>query len=725
MNKNRFALPSDFTNSKIAESDDGSDIDITAMLRTLWRGKFWIVFCALLGLAAGLYQTRYHTSPLYLANATLALEVAQERLVNFESVTGGFGGDDAAITTEIEVIRSRGMLTKLADELNLIDHPHFNAALRLDDPKTPIEAFRAGVEEWLVDRAWMTPPETFLPPSDARLRESIVTSLFGMIDVVQKEWSYVLVVSASSPDPVLSASLANTLSRLYIEDRLEVKFEKSRDATAWLSGRVADLQLDVEKSANALKTFLASADLVDEETLATLNLRLKDQRERLGEALALQLAAETRGQQLLNAQDGTFSDKATAAKDSALDGLLSRALSGEETAGRLFNVRYAQLIARNNELMLRNRDQASVLERSVKRQEAEIEQQSSELVRVEQLRREAEANRLIYEYFLTRLKETAVQEGLQQADARIISPAITPGGSFNPNGNRAELLGLVLGLLIGGGSILFREQLVTSIRIPEDLERITDLPIIGQIPRIPGRTRRATVNYILNKPNSAPIEAIRNLRTSLLLTNLEAPPQVIMVTSAVPGEGKSTISVALAQNYSGLGKKVLLIEGDIRRRTLTKFLEVSDKGTGLMEVLSGAVALKDAVQTPNRFRFDILLGNDTTANPADILSSKQFSQFVDDAREIYDVIIFDTPPLLVVSDARIVGQYADAILFAVLWNKTSQPQVVDAIRELSSVGLNVTGTVLSNIDPAGIKKFGYGDRYGAYDRRTGRGYYKN
>lgn len=725
MNKNRFALPSDFTNSKIAESDDGSDIDITAILRTLWRGKFWIVFCALLGLAAGLYQTRYHTSPLYLANATLALEVAQERLVNFESVTGGFGGDDAAITTEIEVIRSRGMLTKLADELNLIDHPHFNAALMLDDPKTPIEAFRAGVEEWLVDRAWMTPPETFLPPSDARLRESIVTSLFGMIDVVQKEWSYVLVVSASSPDPVLSASLANTLSRLYIEDRLEVKFEKSRDATAWLSGRVADLQLDVEKSANALKTFLASADLVDEETLATLNLRLKDQRERLGEALALQLAAETRGQQLLNAQDGTFSDKATAAKDSALDGLLSRALSGEETAGRLFNVRYAQLIARNNELMLRNRDQASVLERSVKRQEAEIEQQSSELVRVEQLRREAEANRLIYEYFLTRLKETAVQEGLQQADARIISPAITPGGSFNPNGNRAELLGLVLGLLIGGGSILFREQLVTSIRIPEDLERITDLPIIGQIPRIPGRTRRATVNYILNKPNSAPIEAIRNLRTSLLLTNLEAPPQVIMVTSAVPGEGKSTISVALAQNYSGLGKKVLLIEGDIRRRTLTKFLEVSDKGTGLMEVLSGAVALKDAVQTPNRFRFDILLGNDTTANPADILSSKQFSQFVDDAREIYDVIIFDTPPLLVVSDARIVGQYADAILFAVLWNKTSQPQVVDAIRELSSVGLNVTGTVLSNIDPAGIKKFGYGDRYGAYDRRTGRGYYKN
>ena len=157
MNKNRVALPSDFTNSKIAESDDGSDIDITAILRTLWRGKFWIVFCALLGLAAGLYQTRYHTSPLYLANATLALEVAQERLVNFESVTGGFGGDDAAITTEIEVIRSRGMLTKLADELNLINHPHFNAALRLDDPKTPIEAFRAGVEEWLVDRAWMTP----------------------------------------------------------------------------------------------------------------------------------------------------------------------------------------------------------------------------------------------------------------------------------------------------------------------------------------------------------------------------------------------------------------------------------------------------------------------------------------------------------------------------------------------------------------------------------------
>jgi capsular exopolysaccharide synthesis family protein len=376
-------------------------------------------------------------------------------------------------------------------------------------------------------------------------------------------------------------------------------------------------------------------------------------------------------------------------------------------------------------MAVRHREQAAVLERAVKRQEEEIEQQSSELVRVEQLRREAEANRLLYEYFLTRLKETAVQEGLQQADARIISPAIIPSGSFNPNGNRIELIGLVIGLLIGGGSMLFREQLVTSIRTPEDLEKSTNLPIVGQIPRIPGRTRRATVNYIVSKPNSAPIEAIRNLRTSLILTNLDTPPQVIMVTSAVPGEGKSTICVALAQNYSGLGKKVLLIEGDIRRRTLTKFVDVPDKNIGLMEVLSNTVELEDAVQKPKNFRFDVLLGNDMSANPADILSSKQFSEFIENARQTYDIIIFDTPPLLVVSDARIVGQFADAILFAVLWNKTSKAQVKDAISELVSVGLEVTGTVLSNIDPSGIKKFGYGDRYGTYDRRIGRGYYKN
>ena len=725
MNKSRFSIPKEVKSTSTFEADNADDIDIRAIVRVLWRGKFWITICALLGIAAGMYQSRYNTTPSYRANATIALEVAQERLVNFESVTGGFGGDDAAITTEIEVILSRGMLTKLNNELDLVNHPYFNPALATDNSPTPLEAIVERSEAWLISRDWLPEPAPRSLPSEAQLREIITTRLAGMISVTQKDWSYVLVISAISPEPVLSANLANALSRLYVEDRLEVKFEKSRDATRWLSGRVADLQLDVEKSAGELKRFLAEADLVDEETLTTLNLRLKDQRERLNEALALKSAAETRGQLLLQSKDNSFSEKARSAQDPSLDRLLVRINGGDGTAERLFETRFAQLVSRYEEMALRHGEQAAVLERAVKRQEEEIEQQSSELVRVEQLRREAEANRLLYEYFLTRLKETAVQEGLQQADARIISPAIIPSGSFNPNGNRIELIGLVIGLLIGGGSMLFREQLVTSIRTPEDLEKSTNLPIVGQIPRIPGRTRRATVNYIVSKPNSAPIEAIRNLRTSLILTNLDTPPQVIMVTSAVPGEGKSTICVALAQNYSGLGKKVLLIEGDIRRRTLTKFVDVPDKNIGLMEVLSNTVELEDAVQKPKNFRFDLLLGNDMSANPADILSSKQFSEFIENARQTYDIIIFDTPPLLVVSDARIVGQFADAILFAVLWNKTSKAQVKDAISELVSVGLEVTGTVLSNIDPSGIKKFGYGDRYGTYDRRIGRGYYKN
>lgn len=725
MNKSRFSIPKEVKSTSTFEADNADDIDIRAIVRVLWRGKFWITICALLGIAAGMYQSRYNTTPSYRANATIALEVAQERLVNFESVTGGFGGDDAAITTEIEVILSRGMLTKLNNELDLVNHPYFNPALATNNSPTPLEAIVERSEAWLISRDWLPEPAPRSLPSEAQLREIITTRLAGMISVTQKDWSYVLVISAISPEPVLSANLANALSRLYVEDRLEVKFEKSRDATRWLSGRVADLQLDVEKSAGELKRFLAEADLVDEETLTTLNLRLKDQRERLNEALALKSAAETRGQLLLQSKDNSFSEKARSAQDPSLDRLLVRINGGDGTAERLFETRFAQLVSRYEEMALRHGEQAAVLERAVKRQEEEIEQQSSELVRVEQLRREAEANRLLYEYFLTRLKETAVQEGLQQADARIISPAIIPSGSFNPNGNRIELIGLVIGLLIGGGSMLFREQLVTSIRTPEDLEKSTNLPIVGQIPRIPGRTRRATVNYIVSKPNSAPIEAIRNLRTSLILTNLDTPPQVIMVTSAVPGEGKSTICVALAQNYSGLGKKVLLIEGDIRRRTLTKFVDVPDKNIGLMEVLSNTVELEDAVQKPKNFRFDLLLGNDMSANPADILSSKQFSEFIENARQTYDIIIFDTPPLLVVSDARIVGQFADAILFAVLWNKTSKAQVKDAISELVSVGLEVTGTVLSNIDPSGIKKFGYGDRYGTYDRRIGRGYYKN
>ncbi len=194
-----------------------------------------------------------------------------------------------------------------------------------------------------------------------------------------------------------------------------------------------------------------------------------------------------------------------------------------------------------------------------------------------------------------------------------------------------------------------------------------------------------------------------------------------MSTSTIPGEGKTTQSIALAQNLSGLGKSVLLIEGDIRRRTFLQYFDKPAVG-GLVSVVSGDHSLSDAVVHDDELKIDILMGEKASMNAADFFSSDKFKEFMVTTREVYDYIIIDTPPVLVVPDARVIGHLVDSIVYSVKWNSTNQHQVVEGLRQLSSVGLRVSGLVLAQIDPRGMKRYGYGGRYGAYSG-YGKGYY--
>jgi capsular exopolysaccharide synthesis family protein len=196
-----------------------------------------------------------------------------------------------------------------------------------------------------------------------------------------------------------------------------------------------------------------------------------------------------------------------------------------------------------------------------------------------------------------------------------------------------------------------------------------------------------------------------------------------MLTSSLPGEGKTTMSLALAQNLVGLDKSVLLIEGDIRRRVFNQYFDTTNT-KGLVSVLSGDVSLKDAVIRDDVLGADVLLSEETKVNAADVLSSQRFLNFLDDARNAYDFVIIDTPPVLVVPDARVVAQHADMVLFAVRWDQTTKTQVKASMRMFETVGMPVNGLILNQINPTGMKQYGYGDTYGAYGA-YGTKYYTN
>jgi hypothetical protein len=397
-------------------------------------------------------------------------------------------------------------------------------------------------------------------------------------------------------------------------------------------------QIELETAEAKVAAFSSSAAAISATTVQALDRQLKDLRDRLA---AAQIAHDTAAGNLVTVtalEPASAQEKSDQLGDAQLTALLPTAVEDQA-----FEARFAQLASRAKTQAERSALQLSSLTQSVRTREAKISTQNNEIIQLQQLSREADASRLLYEYFLGRLKETAAQEGIQQADSRILSNAVLPLGPSAPRKSRILALSLVLGALIGSAAALLWEARQDGYRTGNELEEDTGLPVMGQIPLLPAKTRKGGLQYLASKPASASTEAIRNLRTSMLLADPDKAPKVIISTSALPSEGKTTISFALAQNLVGLGKSVLLVEGDIRRRVFSQYLDAID-AKGLMSVLAQETTLKDAVIRDDILGADVLLSEECTQNAADVLSSQSFQSFLDTARSAYDFVIIDTPP---------------------------------------------------------------------------------
>lgn len=699
-----------------AEMDDV--IDLGALISVLWRGKWIIGFITVLAVLAGGYYAYVAATPLYTAKSVVMLETREERVTDLESVIGGLSGDSSVINSEAEVLRSRSLLKKVVAQLNLERDPEFNADLRPPEWQDQVKARIRGAIASLLPATPDTAPAVDEYP-DAQT-EALVNALLARMTVRNIPQSLVFEITVKTEQPQKSARIADKVAELYVLNQIEVKFEATEQATTWLTERVTQLQTELELAESRVKDFTASTALVNAESLQAQERQLKELRDRIQ---AMQLSAtnvQARVEALRSAE--TPEDKAAVANDSRLTRLLQDA-SSDPAAMTAFDLRYQQIVDRGELELSRANSQLAALSTSRDEMQTQIETQGQDLIRLQQLTREAEASRLLYEHFLSRLKETAAQEGIQQADSRVLSQAVPPAVPSEPRKSLVLAMAGMLGLMLGVGLVLIREARKNTYRTARDLELSTGYTVMGQVPLLPARKRRDTVTYLATKPTSAAAEAIRNLRTSIMLSNVDRPPKVIVTTSSIPGEGKTMLSLALAQNFSGMGKKVLLIEGDIRRRVIGQYLGQAPKD-GLLSVLSGTQPLSELVVHDDGIGADILIGEKTSANAADIFSSESFARLLAEAKREYDLIVLDTPPVLVVPDARIIAQNADVILFAVKWDSTSKSQVEEALRMFESVNQRVSGLILNHISPKGMKRYGYGGKYGAYSA-YGRKYYVN
>lgn len=693
---------SNMSKTRVAMASESDSMDLRAVWRTIWRGKWLIGFVTVLFIGLAGYYAFVAATPQYRATSVVILETQQESVVDLQSVVGGISGDTSEINSEVEVLRARSLMGKVVDRLDLVSDPEFNRRLRAPGVIDQVQA-------QVFDLIGLTEPDTG-EPDPRTVRDGVVTGLLRHTTVRNVPNSYVFQITVQTTNARKSALIADTIVDAYILNQLEVKFAATEQATSWLTDRVAELQVVLEEAKAEVSNFSASTNLVSEESLLALERQLKDLRDRVGSAEEDVVTANARLDALVAATDRDA--QAAVAGDQQLTRLLPRART-DDTVADAFDARLAQVVARAELEANRATQQAQTLAASVQPLEDDIAQQGEDLITLQQLQREAEANRLLYEYFLGRLKETSAQEGIQQADSRILSDAVVPLEAAAPRKSLFLVVGALMGVIVGVMIVLLREGAKNNFRTAADLEDHTGEAVLGQIPLIPGRARKRTLEYLRDKPTSAAAEAVRNLRTSVLLSNVDKPPQVLLSTSSVPAEGKTTNSLALSQNLSNMGKKVLLIEGDIRRRTFHAYFENLPK-RGVVSVLAGDVKLEDALYRSELLGADLLAGETTKTNAADLFSSDRFRSLLRDLRETYDYIIIDTPPVLVVPDARIIAQHVDAVLFTVKWDSTTKPQIDESLRLFRDAKLRVAGLIMSQISPRGMKTYGYGGKYGAY-----------
>ena len=719
------------------------------ILRMLWRRKWLAIASMFLFMALALAYLSQVT-PIYTASTSLMLDTRQKNIVDVENVLSGI--NVRALSSEVQVIRSSQLIGRVVDKLHLDRDPEFNARLRPPGFRTRLKQsdFYQGIRNILVDAgiARLRKAEPLsASENDYRLRAGIIAGVQGRLRVEQLPRTVVLTLSFRSSDPKKAALLVNAIADQYLNDQLEVKYDATRRASSWLTERLDDLKAQVEKSEGAVEAFKARQVATSGQGAGLMAQQMTQLNSELITARSKRSEAEARYNQLnsrLKAGDPLAAAEILSSPGVARLRETQAELKREEAelSARYFD-RHPKMVKIRAEIQdvengLRNeigkvvqnlrgelavtRSRERSLQQSLRELESRAVRQNQASVGLRQLEREAEANRSIYENFLSRFKETTAQEDIQDTDVRVISRAEIPGGPSSPKRQLILAGAAVLGLLVGGGLILLLEVMNNGFRSPAEAEAVLGLVTLGSVPMLrgSGRKRRDVLDYVVNKPVSALAESFRSLRTSLLLSNVDHPPKVVLVTSSIPGEGKSTTSLLLARISVALGRKVVIVDCDLRRSTIHNTIGISNDAS-VVDVLSGHLPLEDAIYKDEVSGLDIIPAKPTAASSIDLLSSENFVQLVDQLREKYDMVILDSAPILAVSDALVVGNLADSVLYVIKWDDTPKAAVSSGVQSMLDANLKIAGVVLNQIDMKKSSAYGeYGSYYGKYTE-----YYQN
>ena len=710
-------------NLHTAQLDAGEDmIDLTHYFRVINRNKWRILALSIVitFLTALIVLTM---SPVYQATSSLLIESEETNVVSIEQVYGLDSSKKEYFETQYEILKSRHIAAKVIEKLNLGDNAIFTRDL--DKPPSFLANLKSDIKEAL----------TFLPQKEldplseeelAQRRKQQLISVFSEnLTVSPVSNTQVVKISYFSESPKLAAQIANAVADVYIESYLEAKFDMTSKATTWLNESLEGLRTKLELSERKLAEFYEREQLVDLDGAAGL---AAEELQGLSEQL---LVAENRLKQTqiifeqvqnFNGDPAELADMPAVQNHPSIQNVKKAELLAESKVSELSKVygpKHQKMIAAQAELSsikqtlvnqvrslisgisseYRNADsQVKGLRLAV----AQAKEGYRKLTTLESkrkiLQREVDTNQQLYNSFFTRLQETTEVEGFETANARVLDEATIPAIPIKPK--RALILAatLVVSAAFGMFVALALDFLNSGVRSVEDVERKLGQRMIGLIPWLPHKkSEHLPLREFFATDNHVFSEAIRTLRTSVQLLDLSGSRKVVMVTSSVPKEGKTTVSINLAFAMGQLGK-TLIIDADLRKPSIAKRFELPGFQPGLTNLVSGTHQLDECVWHDDSANIDVISAGSHSPNPQELLLSDGFKATIEILKNKYDHIIIDTAPSQSVSDAIVVSDSSDIILYVVKADSTAVNSVSNGLERFMTLGKRIDGVILNQVD---------------------------
>ena len=691
------------------------------------RKHQWLILTFLLTVVTVVTIASFKMKPVYVAAARVEVDKESQNMMPFPDSNSydEFMDMENYLETQTKILQSETLALQTIKSLDLARYPEFGGG-----PSTT---------------AWAH-------SGPAPQRPAILGAFLGRLTVKRVANSRLIEVTFEAEDPQLAAQIVNTHLQNFVEQNFRSKYDATIQASNWLSSELEGLRIKVEKSENARIAYQRANQTwqIDEKQDITTS-KLADLSKAVTEA---QTDVAQKEALYRMAVSGNVDALPTAHGSEVLTELLKRKSDIDEQYAEALNQygpnfpKVLRIAAQQKELddnlsrarktLIESvqqefntaRSHVELLQETLDKQRAEANDQAEKLIQYHILQHDAESDRLLYDGLLQKLKEATITVGLRSTNIRVVDPALAPGGPSRPQKARNILLAFLIGLVGGVGLALFREYLDNTVKSPDDIEALTGLPSLAVVPAMPGlnahqgRLSRRTgeagspgrielLSYA--QPKSQISEAFRALRTSLLLSQAEHPPQVILVTSALPREGKTTAAVNLAVTLAQLGDRTLLMDSDLRKPGVRRALNLTlGKDVGLSSYLAGVSSLDEAtIQHPTITNLSALTTGPVPPSPADLLSSHRMREAIAELRRRFKFIVIDSPPVMAATDAVILSALTDGVLLVVRSGETPKEAFTRTRDLLAAVKCRLLGVVLNAVDSSAPDYY-YSYRYYPY-----------